>query len=224
MKEKVLGLFSGGIDSPVACMLASREFEVIPLHFCLYPMASKESSIKALTVLDELKEKIGFKRAIIFPWAGFLEEVRKKVKNSHICVACRRGMLEIASRICNQNDIQGIVTGESLGQKASQTIENISAISSSIEVPILRPVLAMNKDEIIRLSKELSIWRADHSGCCLVTPQRPRTKASSQEVEREMKKIDLDGLMDEAGELTLDVGNFDWDFEDYLFKLAGRFE
>lgn len=223
MKEKVLGLFSGGIDSPVACMLASREFEVIPLYFCLYPMASKESSIRALEILDELQEDIGFKRAIIFPWAGFLEGAREKVKDSHICIVCRRGMLETASKICDREYIRGIVTGESLGQKASQTVENISAISSSIEVPILRPVLAMNKEEIIGLSKELNIWRADHSGCCLATPQKPRTQASAQEVEREMKKIDLKGLTEGAEELVLDVKDFDWDFEDYLFRLAARF-
>lgn len=223
MKEKVLGLISGGIDSPVASILAAEEFEVIPLHFCLYPMSSRESSIKSMEALGGLQEKIDFQRAIIFPWAGILGEIRSKIRENYACVACRKSMLVTASEICKRENAGGIVTGESLGQKASQTLENLSATSSNIDVPLIRPVLGMNKKEIIELSKELNVWRPDHAGCCLATPQKPRTKARVEEVEREMKKINLQRLIEEDEDLLLEAKSFDRDFEGYLFELAAEF-
>lgn len=223
MKEKVLGLVSGGIDSPVASVLAARKFEVIPLHFCLYPMSSQEDSLKAIDALRDLEEKMDFKKAIVFPWGGILGEIRSKIREGYACVACRSAMLMTAGEICKREGAGGIVTGESLGQKASQTIENISVTSSMVDVPLLRPLVGMNKREIIALSKEMGIWRADHAGCCLATPSKPRTKARKWELDEEMRKIDLQRLIEEGEDLILRVKNLDLDFEEYLFQLAARF-
>lgn len=220
MKEKVVGLISGGIDSPVASLVASRRFKVIPLHFCLYPLCSKEDTEKTMKILRKLYEKIDFDKAIIHPWAGILKEIINRVKESHTCLVCRKSMLLTANEICKSEGAQGIVTGESLGQKASQTLENLIAISQNLDVPVLRPVLGMNKQEIIDTSKDLGIWRADHSERCPGIPQNPRTKASIEEVEREIEKINLKELMKENEDLTLDLKKFDQEFDNYLLKLS----
>ncbi|KXA89602.1 hypothetical protein AKJ38_03755 [candidate division MSBL1 archaeon SCGC-AAA259I14] len=224
MREKVLGLISGGIDSPVAVCLAARDFKVLPLHFCLYPMSSKESSIKAIDVLRELKSKINFEKAIIFPWAGILEEIRTKVKKDYSCVVCRKSMLITASKIGKLEGAEGIITGESLGQKASQTLENLSATSYNIHMPVLRPLIGMNKDEIIKISKNLGIWKPDHAGCCLVTPQNPKTRAKRKQVDKELEKIEIEGLIEENRSFILETEKLDEDFESYLFELATEFE
>lgn len=224
MSEKVIGLISGGIDSPVASVIAARQFEVIPLHFCLYPMASKESSLKAIEALKDLKRKIGFEKGIIFPWAGVLREILDKFRDKYTCLGCRTNMLKIAEEICKRETAEGIVTGESLGQKASQTLTNISAMSSEMEIPIIRPMIGLNKNEIIEISKQEEIWMPDHAGCCLATSHKPRTKARSREIEREMNKIETERFIDEYENLILETKNFDEDFEDYLFQLAANFE
>lgn len=132
-------------------------------------------------------------------------------------------MLLIASEICSREDASGLVTGESLGQKASQTTENISATSSEIKVPLLRPLLGMNKEEIIQISKNQGVWREDHAGCCLATPKKPKTKADSETVNKEIKKIDLQKLIRESENFLKEVEDFDWNFEEYLFELAAEF-
>ncbi len=222
MKEKVVGLFSGGIDSPLAILLASKKFEVLPVHFCLYPMASEESSLLALESLKELKGRIEFEKAIIFPWAGILSKIQSETRRSYACVTCRRAMLKTSEQIGRTRGASGIVTGESLGQKASQTVENIVATSSDIDMPIIRPLIGMNKDEITKISKEKNTWKEKHSGCCLATPQKPKTEAKADEVDREMKKIDLQNLIGEAEEHIMEVENFDRDFDNYLFRIAGE--
>ncbi|KXA97037.1 hypothetical protein AKJ37_03850 [candidate division MSBL1 archaeon SCGC-AAA259I09] len=223
VKEKVIGLVSGGIDSPVAVCLAAKEFEVILLHFCLYPLSSRESSLKAIETLRDLKSKINFEKAIIFPWAGVLKEIRSEVRDGYSCVVCRRSMLLTASEIGKQEGAGGIVTGEALGQKASQTLENLAATSANIELPLLRPLIGMNKQEIIGISKEIGIWKPDHAGCCLATPQKPRTRAEPEEVAREMKKINLQKLIKESEEHSLSVKNLSEIPEDYFFEIAGKF-
>ncbi len=223
MEEKVVTLFSGGIDSPLAAMRASRRFEILPLYFCIYPMISEENSLRAIESLRKLREKMDFERAIIFPWAGILSEIKKSVAEGYSCVACRRGMLEIASKIGKQEGVSGIITGESLGQKASQTIENISATSSGIDLPVMRPLIGMNKEEITSLARRRDIYMEKHAGCCLATPRKPRTKAKKDVVEKEMEKIELERLIDDSKDLMLKIKDLDRDFEDYLLRLAAEF-
>lgn len=223
MKEKVISLISGGIDSPVATITAAREFEVIPLHFCLYPMSSEENFYKTIEALKNVQKKINFEKAILFPWGGVLTQILNEIQENYTCLACRKSMLITASKLCESEDAGGIVTGESLGQKASQTIENIRATSSKINLPILRPALGMNKEEIVNLSKEWGIWRADHAGCCLATPNNPRTKADPQKVDKELEKIELQNIIEKHKDLILRVKNLDREFDDYLLELASKF-
>ncbi len=224
MKEKVIGLVSGGIDSPVANLIISKKFELVPLHLSLYPMATLENSIKSIEILKEIKESTNFKKAIIYPWAGILKKIKSKIRQEYACVICRKSMLFTASKFCEKEKAKGIVTGESLGQKASQTLDNISAITSKTGFPVLRPLIGMNKREIIARSREFGIWNPDHAGCCLAVPSKPRTKARTYEIERELEKIDLPKLIEKNMDLSLEIKDLDWKYEEYLFELASKFD
>lgn len=224
MSEKTISLISGGIDSPIATLIAAEKFEILPLHYCLYPMASEESAIAAFETLENLHDKIVFEKTIIFPWAGILQKIRKKIKNYLTCVACRKSMLITAQQIGKKENAAGIITGESLGQKASQTLKNIRATSHQIKMPIIRPLIGMDKMEITELSKEHGIWKEDHAGCCLMTPDKPSTKANPEELDKELEKIDLLDLIEEYEKKSLELTDFSKDdFESYLFELAAEF-
>lgn len=223
MSEKLLPLVSGGIDSPLACVLLSREFEVLPLYYCLFPMATKESSMKAIETLNNLKKATGFEKAIIYPWSGMLREIKRKINDRYSCVACRRAMVECASDICKEKGAFGIVTGESLGQKASQTMENISATSSDTSIPIIRPLIGLNKDEIVKMSRDLGILKEEHSGCCQAVPSTPATKAGIKDLDREMKKIDYGKIKKKSDRLSLTLEQFLNNGEDYFDKLVVEF-
>lgn len=224
MKEKVLGMISGGIDSPLASLKAAREFEVIPIHFCLFPMTSKKSALKAFDSLKDLNKKLQPEKTIIFPWAGILNEIQDKIRNRYRCVACRSCMLLTASEICERENAKGIVTGESLGQKASQTIDNISTTSGMINLPIIRPLIGMNKEEIVKQSKKEGTWKSDHAGCCLATPRKPKTKTRKSDMDEELEKINLQELIKESEDLLLELDDLNQEFDDYLFQLASEFE
>lgn len=223
MIEKVVGLISGGIDSPLAILRSGGEFDVLPLHFCTYPKTPKKNSLITIKVLKDIKNKVDFEKVIVFPWAGMLNEIIGKVKEKYACVACKRCMLITASKICRDEEAAGIITGESLGQKASQTIENISAISSGIELPVLRPLIGMNKEEIIKLSRESGLYRADHAGPCPAVPSKPRTKAKPKEIEGELEKIDLEEKLEEGRKNVLEVKNLNQDLDGYFSNLEERF-
>lgn len=223
MKEKVVCLVSGGIDSPVACTMVAKRFEVVPLHFCLYPLSSEESSLRALEIIGELKEKIGSKKVIVFPWAGILKAIRSEIEEKYVCVACRKSMLHAAEAVCEQEGATGIVTGESLGQKASQTLANIGATSFGVKYPILRPLLGFNKNEIVGRSKRLEIWHAQHAGCCLATPKKPRTKADPLIVDEKLSKMKIRELIREELNSLLELETIEENFEEFLFELAGKF-
>ena len=192
MGEKVLTLVSGGIDSPVASVLASQRFDVIPLHYSVYPMSSRENAIQSFQILRILKEKIGFEKAIVYPWVVILSEIKEKLDDRYGCVACRRIMLRIASEICRREECQGIVTGESLGQKASQTLKNIRATSRGTSFPVIRPLIGLNKNEIVKLSRKFNLRTEDHAGCCKAVPESPSTMTNWEELDIKMGKIQLE--------------------------------
>lgn len=179
--------------------------------------------MKTMKALQNLQEKIEFKEVITFPWAGILEEITTRVKESYICVVCRKSMLLTAREICKEKSADGIVTGESLGQKASQTIENISAISGDIDIPVMRPLVGMNKEEIINLSKKKSIFRTEHAGSCPAAPTNPKTKAKPEEGDKELEKIKLGEYIKENKDMVLNLENSNKDISKYFSKLEKKF-
>jgi len=220
-KEKVVCLVSGGIDSPVACALAGKEFKIIPLHFCLYPFTCEENFLVAMDVLKNLKKKVSFEKIIVYPWAKILRIILgcKEHKN-YACLACRKSMFLVAEIICQQEDAVGIVTGESLGQKATQTLPNLIATSQGIKFPILRPLLGLDKLDIERLSKKMDIWHEIHAGCCYATPKYPRTYADPTTVNVILEKFRINDLISKEFENILEVRTFEEDFKGYLEMLV----
>ena len=218
---KVVCLVSGGIDSPVACALMAKKFKCVPLHFCLYPFTCEETFLLAMKVLRDLRGVIGFEKVIVYPWGEILGTILKnRKKRDYACVACRKSMFRVAEMICEEEGAAGIVTGESLGQKATQTLANLRATSTGIKFPVLRPLLGLDKNEIVKISKGLGIWHERHAGCCFATPKYPNTKADPQVLDKLMGDLQIHELIKRNFEIILEVRTFKEDFEEYLFTLA----
>ena len=209
MEEKVVCLVSGGIDSPVACALAAKRFSIIPLHFCTYPYTSEEMFELTMGALKKVRKVAKFEKAIVCPWAEILSAILEKIdRREYTCLVCRKSMFRVAEFICEREGAGGIVTGESLGQKASQTLSNLSAISTGIKFPILRPLLGLDKLEIEKISKELGIWQARHAGGCSAIPKHPRTRANASEIDGLLDQLDLGELIRKNTRKTVEVRTF----------------
>ncbi len=218
--EKVVCLVSGGIDSPVAMALAARNFEVLPLHLCLYPYTCEDTFLVAMKGIGDLRKKIKFEKTIVYPWSKILKKILSCKDRAYACLQCRRGMFRVAELICERYGGSGIVTGESLGQKATQTMSNLWATSAGIKFPILRPLLGFDKLEIERLSRKLGIWHDVHAGCCYVTPRHPCTRANPNSVDMRFRNLGIGNLIKEELSNILEVQRFKEDFQSYLEKLA----
>lgn len=219
--EKLVCLVSGGIDSPVACVLMAEKFEVIPLHFYLYPYTSKETFFVVMKILKKLKEKAKFEKFIIYPWSKILRTILESGENrSYVCLACRKSMFRVAEIICEREGAGALVTGESLGQKATQTLLNMRATSSGIKFPIIRPLLGLDKPEIEHLSKKFGIWQELHASCCYATPKHPRTRADPKVLDELLSKLRIDEAIHKEFENVLEVRTFEEDLEDYLKTLT----
>lgn len=209
VRERVVCLVSGGIDSPVACALAAKKFDVIPLYFCAHPYTSGETFTLTINTLGKLKKVTGFKKAIVCPWSKILDAITHRLeRKEYTCLICRRCMLQAAELVCKLEGGSGIVTGESLGQKASQTLGNLAAISSGMGIPILRPLLGFDKLEIERLSKKLGLWQAHHAGGCSASPKRPRTRARASEIDELLGQLDVAGLVEKCVRELVEVRTF----------------
>ncbi|MFH1821847.1 MAG: hypothetical protein ABH852_05365 [Methanobacteriota archaeon] len=219
-REKVVCLVSGGIDSPVSMALAAREFDVLPLHFCLYPYTCEDSFLVAMNVLEDIRKTADFEKAIVYPWSKILRTIMGGQDKSYACLECRRSMFRVAELVCEREGASGIITGESLGQKATQTLSNLWATSSGIKFPVLRPLLGLDKLEIERLSKRLGIWHEVHAGCCYATPKYPRTRSGPAEVDAMLKGLKLDELIMGQFGNVLEVRSFKEDFVSYLESLV----
>jgi thiamine biosynthesis protein ThiI len=195
-REKVVCLFSGGIDSPVACVLAAKCFEIIPLHLCAYPYTGREMLELTIDSLKKVMKVTKFEKAVIYPWAEIMGAIVEKLGHKeYTCLVCKKSMLKAAELACELEGAGGIVTGESLGQKASQTLSNMTAISRGIKFPILRPLLGLDKLEIEKISKEFGIWQARHAGGCKAVPKHPRTRSNAIEIDELLGQLKLTELI-----------------------------
>ncbi len=224
MTGKVICLVSGGIDSPVACALAAEKYKVVPVHYCLFPFTSEESFFRAMDAIKDLHKVTDFEKLVIFPWGGVLRNILENCRRpSYMCVLCRYGMFRAAERICETEGAHAIVTGESLGQKATQTLQNLIVTSGGVKVPIVRPLLSLDKTDTEKISKELGIWHPQHAGCCYATPKGPVVKADPKKVERLFRSLQLSKAIEEGFGKILETKTPDEDFSGYLFELAGEF-
>ena len=200
---KALVLISGGIDSPVAAFyLMKRGTRVNFVHFHAYPYTNKES-IKKVEKIAALLNKFQFQAALyLVPFADIQKQIYLKTPAKLRVILYRRFMLKIAQEIAKNQKILALVSGENLGQVASQTLENISVINSAVDMPVLRPLIGQDKEEIIKKAKEINTYEIsilpDQDCCSRFVPKHPETRARLKEVEQAEKKLKVKKLIKTA--------------------------
>lgn len=200
---KGLLLLSGGIDSPVAGFeLAKRGVKLSALHFHSYPFTSKQGFEKSKTLAEKLTDYTGDIKLYSCNLLPVYKAVGKNCDSRYMTILSRRFMMRIGERICKKYGLDMMITGESLGQVASQTIEGVTAINEVTEVPILRPLIAMDKREIIEIADAIDTFETSilpYDDCCSVfTPDNPVTKPKLSNVHKNEEDLDVDGLVDEV--------------------------
>jgi len=191
---KVLSLISGGIDSPLAALLiAKRGAKNIWLHFHSFPLVSK-ASIEKVEELSKIFLNYQPHLKIYFvPFQKAQMEIKAKILPKYRILFYRRLMLKIAEKIARKEKCQALVTGESLGQVSSQTLVNIRIIEDGIKIPILRPLIGMNKEEIINLAKKIKTFQVSikpQEDCCtLFVPKHATAKGKIEEIKKLEKTL-----------------------------------
>ena len=196
-------LLSGGIDSPVSTyMIAKRGVRLIPLHFFSFPYTSEQAKQKVVELAELLTVYCGAMTIEVVPFTHIQEEIRAKCPEEYFTLIMRRFMMRIAQRIAEANGAKAIVTGENLGQVASQTMEAMASTQAVTELPVLQPLIGMDKEEIVRLARRIGTFDTSilpYEDCCTVfTPKHPKTKPKVHEVAALESVLDIEGLVDEA--------------------------
>ncbi len=200
---RVACLLSGGIDSPVAAWrMLRRGCRVLFVHFHSYPILSRASQEKARELAKLLTRFQYHSRLFLVPFGEIQQRVVLAVPPPLRVVVYRRLMMRIAERIARMHRAQGLVTGDVVGQVASQTLENMATIGSVVTMPVLRPLVGMDKDEITAEAQRLGSYPIsiipDQDCCTLFTPRHPATKAKPQAVERAEADLPLDEIVAQA--------------------------
>ena len=196
-------LLSGGIDSPVSSyMIAKRGVRLIPIHFFSFPYTSQAAKEKVIELARLLTEYCGRMSLEVVPFTRIQEEIRDKCPEEYFTLIMRRFMMRIAERIAEQNGAKAIVTGENLGQVASQTMEAMASTQAVTHLPTLQPLVGMDKEEIVQMARRIGTFDTSilpYEDCCTVfTPRHPRTRPKLSEVETVEAALDVQALVEEA--------------------------
>lgn len=210
---KGLLLLSGGIDSPVAgYLVGKRGLEIEALHFHSYPYTSELAKEKVITLARELSEYVGNIKLHVVSFTKVQEEIHKNCSPEYMITIMRRIMMRIAEKICEKNDLGAIVTGESLGQVASQTMQSMTVTGGVVHrKPIFRPCIAMDKEEIMKIANDIGTYQTSilpYEDCCTVfLPKNPVIKPTIERAEREENKLDILALINECleGEEIIEI-------------------
>ncbi len=203
--SKALLLLSGGIDSPVAGYLSLKRGVVLEgVHFYSYPFTNERSKQKVIDLARILADYTGNGKLNL--WIVYFTEIQKALQRSKYpdlnITIMRRMMLRIASKLAERENALALVTGDSLGQVASQTMESIAVINEVTNMPIFRPLIGFDKQEIVDISKEIGTYSTSilpHEDCCTVfIPKHPATKPEIEQVETAESQYDIEALVDEA--------------------------
>ncbi|MEM5791081.1 MAG: tRNA uracil 4-sulfurtransferase ThiI [Candidatus Aenigmatarchaeota archaeon] len=200
---KVLALISGGIDSPVASWFAmKRGCKVVFIHFHSFPLLSKASIEKTKELIKILSEYQGKSRIYFIPFAEIQMKIKTLAPIKYRIVLYRRAMVKISEEIAKRENAKALVTGESLAQVSSQTLENLAVINEAASTPILRPLIGMDKNEIIKIAKKIKTYeisiKPQEDCCTLFVPKHPTTKAKLEVIKKLEKKIEIEKLIDKA--------------------------
>ncbi len=196
---KIVSLLSSGIDSPVATFLISKKAdELILVHADIMPFSDLNEKDKFLELARYLSKKISCPiKIVILNHGNSLLEYKKNCDDKFTCVFCKRMLLRYAEKIVVLYNADVITTGDNLGQVASQTLQNIKTIEESVKIPILRPLIGFDKEEIIKIAKEIGTYELSikPSKGCSAVPIKPSTMAKIDKILIEEKKINIINLV-----------------------------
>ena len=200
---KGVSLLSGGIDSPVASwMMAKRGLALEMVHFFSYPYTSPEAKEKVLDLAQLLTPWCGRMIVHVVPFTEIQEELRRQCPESLFTLLMRRFMMRIAQKVAERIGAKCLITGESLGQVASQTMDAMAVTGQVVTMPVFRPVIGMDKEEIIRIARKIGTFETSilpYEDCCTVfTPRHPKTHPSLEEIQEAESVLDIDALVQRA--------------------------
>lgn len=196
-------LISGGIDSPVAAyMMAKRGVQLVPVHFASPPYTSERAEQKVISLLEQVARYAGHMQLHIVPFTHIQEEIRQSCPEELFTLVMRRFMMRIAQAVAEQEDCGALITGESVGQVASQTIPALACTDAVCHMPVFRPLIGMDKEEIVAISRKIDTFELSiqpYEDCCTVfTPRHPRTRPKLHQLEEAEKALDIPALEAEA--------------------------
>ena len=196
-------LLSGGIDSPVAgCMMAKRGMEIEALHFESFPYTSERAKEKVMQLAQEMCEFCAKIHVHVISLTHVQEEIRDRCNEDYFTILLRIFMMRLAERCAREYKCGALITGESLGQVASQTLAAIGVTDSVVNIPVFRPCIGMDKSEIVKEARHYGTFDTSilpFEDCCTVfTPRHPKTQPKIEAVMAELEKLDFDALLEEA--------------------------
>ncbi|MBQ3847324.1 MAG: tRNA 4-thiouridine(8) synthase ThiI [Clostridia bacterium] len=196
-------LLSGGIDSPVAgYMIGKRGVSMVAVHFFSYPYTGERSKEKVIELAGILERYCGELKVYVVPFTDIQLSIRDNCREDLGTILMRRSMMRIAERVAREKGCQALVTGESIGQVASQTMKALVCTNAVVNMPVFRPLIGMDKVEVMALAREIDTYDTSilpYEDCCTVfTPKHPKTRPNLDEVEKEENRYEFAALEDEA--------------------------
>lgn len=201
--SKAMLLLSGGIDSPVAgYMVAKRGVALEAVHFFSHPYTSERAKDKVLKLAKIVSAYTGGMKVHIVPFTDIQLEIKEKCPAEQLTIIMRRFMMAIAEKVAMQRNAKALVTGESIGQVASQTVEAMYVTNDAVSMPVFRPVIGMDKEEIVEIARKIDTFDTSvlpYEDCCTVfTPRHPLTKPKLETIVKSERLLDFDRLVQEA--------------------------
>ena len=196
-------MISGGIDSPVAAyMMAKRGIQLTAIHFASPPYTSERAEQKVITLMEKVSRYAGNMKLHIIPFTRIQEEIQKNCPEEYFTIIMRRFMMRLAQWVARDADCGALITGESLGQVASQTIPAMAVVDCLAHMPVFRPLIGMDKEEIVTIARKIDTFELSiqpYEDCCTVfTPRHPNTRPKRRLVEEAESVLDVEALMKDA--------------------------
>lgn len=211
---KAMLMLSGGIDSPVAgWMMAKRGIHIAAIHYVSPPYTSDRAQLKVEQLCEKLTDYCGGIAFYCVPFTEIQEAIKDNCPEEYFTIIMRRIMMEIAQRIAKKDGCQALITGESVGQVASQTMAALACTDAVCQIPVFRPCIGMDKTEIIEISRKIDtfdISTLPYEDCCTVfTPKHPKVRPHLEDIEKAQNSFDFEPMIQKAVEETeMKVFNF----------------
>ena len=196
---KLVSLISSGIDSPVATYLMSKKAtDLVLIHGDIRPFTDERENKNFIQLAKHLEKIVSCPvKVYMIPHGNSLTNYKHNCNNRFTCVFCKRMLLRYAEQIAKKEKADAIVMGDSLGQVASQTLQNIRVIENAISIPVLRPLIGLDKEDVVRIAKEIGTYDLSilPSDGCSAVPNKPSTKATFDKILEQEKILDIDKLV-----------------------------